>query len=556
MRLPWVGLSGVTNRENVPKGSIFNWRRKNVKMNQLKIGWSTRNVSTTEPVNIPGQFHMRISEGIIDPVTVSALAIDNGSDCVIFLSADLVVIRCGLLDEIRAKVAALDPAIPVLKILMNATHTHTAPTTYGENSDWKAGSSTASAEEVPDSGVAIASANEYREFFVTQAAGAVAEAYAARKPGGIAYGYGYAVVGHSRRVVYFDDLSKRPGAVINSTHGVNGHAAMYGSTNDPMFSHYEAGADHFINLLYTFNARGKLTGAVVNVPCPSQNSEGERRLSASYWHEAREAIRAKHGDIFILPQCAAAGDLAPRVLHYRQAEARRFALKYGGENPKNVSEYAARRDIAERIAAAFTEVLAWARKDIRKALPLTHAVNTVRLSKRLISDEEYAFAKAELQKLIEQPYKTDGTPIQQLDANSALIAGRHRYGRIIARYETQAAEPKLPMELHVLRIGDIAFASNRFELYMDFQHRIQARSPFEQTFVVQLAGTSGDGGGTYLATERGAWGKGYSASMYCNEVSPQGGQELVEETIRTLKELLAREQGGNTSGSPVTPLRR
>ena len=382
-------LSLVTDMENHTESFV----------NELKIGWASRDVSTTEPVNIPGHFYMRISQGIIDPVTVSALVIDNGADGVIFLSADIVVIRCGLLDEIRAKVAALDPEIPVLKILMNATHTHTGPTTYGENAHWKAGSSTASVDEVSSSGVVVASADEYREFFVTQAAEAVVEAYAKRAPGGIAYGYGYAVVAHSRRVVYVDDLSKRPGAVVNSTHGVNGHAAMYGNTNDPMFSHYEAGADHFINLLYTFDARGRLTGAVVNVPSPSQNSEGERRLSASFWHEARQAIRAKHGEIFILPQCAAGGDLSPRVLHYKQAEARRFRLKYGTDNPKNVSEYFARKDIGARIACAFTEVLEWAKKDIRTALPLRHVVETVKLSKRLISTDEYEYATAELEKL-------------------------------------------------------------------------------------------------------------------------------------------------------------
>ncbi len=503
-------------------------------MNELKIGWASRDVSTTKPVNIPGQFHMRISQGIIDPVTVSALVIDNGADSVIFLSADIVVIRAGLLDKVRAKVAAINPDIPVLKILMNATHTHTGPTTYGEKSDWT-GSTKPSSAEIPDSGIKIASADEYQDYFVAQAAEAVAEAYAKRARGGIAYGYGYAVVAHSRRVVYFDDLSKRPGAIINSTHGVNGHAAMYGNTNDPMFSHYEAGADHFINLLYTFDAKGKLTGAVVNVPCPSQNSEGERRLSASYWHETREAIRAKYGKIFILPQCAAGGDLSPRILHYQKAEARRFHLKYGDDNPKNVAEYYARRDIAERIAGAFTEVLDWAKKDIKTALPIKHVVETVNLSKRLILKEEYEYAKAELKKMEQQKFKTDGTPVEQLDANSILVAGRDRYRRIIVRYETQTAEPKLPMELHVLRIGDIAFASNRFELYMDFQHRIQARSPFEQTFIVQLCGVPGTDGGSYLATERGAWGRGYSASMYCNVVSPQGGQELVDETVKVLK---------------------
>ena len=95
----------------------------------------------------------------------------------------------------------------------------------------------------------------------------------------------------------------------------------------------------------------------------------------------------------------------------------------------------------------------------------------------------------------------------------------------------------LPMELHVLRIGDVAFATNRFELYMDYMHRIQARSPFAQTFVVQLTGVPGADGGTYLATERGVADKGYSACLFCNLVSPEGGQQLVNETVTVLKDI-------------------
>ena len=49
-----------------------------------------------------------------------------------------------------------------------------------------------------------------------------------------------------------------------------------------------------------------------------------------------------------------------------------------------------------------------------------------------------------------------------------LKAGRDRLLEIIARYETQEAKPTLPMEMHTIRVGDIAFASNRFELYMDY----------------------------------------------------------------------------------------
>ncbi len=498
-------------------------------MPRIKIGWAMRDVSTTAPINIPGQFHMRISKGILDPVTVTSLVVDDGNDIVIFLSCDMVVARAGLLDEIRAKTAAKDAAIPTEKILMGVTHAHTGPSHYRD-------SVTA---ETPKDGVEVASSDAYRAFLSDKASDAIVEAYRNRTEGGIGYGYGYAVVAHSRRVVYFDDISKRPGAIINTTHGVDGHAKMYGNTNDDMFSHYEAGSDHFVNIMFTFDANDELTGAIINVPCPSQNSENEYMLSADYWHNVRENIRKKYGDIFILAQCAAAGDLSPRVLHYKQAQDRRYRLKYNEIETKavNKTEYMNRLDIAERIAQCFDEVYSWAKKEIFTELEVCHVVETVELSKRLISDEEYEYSVESLKELENTEYKHGGDPLETLKENSILTSGRDRARGIITRYKEQKTEPKLPMELHVVKIGNIAFASNRFELYMDFQHRIQARSPFEQTFIIQLAAQPGETGGTYLCTQRGFEGKGYSASMYCNLVSYEGGQELVEETVRVLKEI-------------------
>ncbi|MDW7659204.1 MAG: hypothetical protein SCM11_18715 [Bacillota bacterium] len=504
-------------------------------MQQVKIGWASRDVSTSVPINIPGQFHMRISKGIMDPLTLTALVIDNSEDLVIFLSADLVVIRSGLLDEVREQVSLLEPEIETIKIIMNATHTHTGASHYLDkgNDALRTGSSTAPVDDVPHPGVEIASSDDYRAYLAREAAEAVVEAYRTRAPGGIAYGYGFAVVSHSRRVIYFDDTSKRPGEQVSGFR-VNGHGVMYGNTRDKQFSHYEAGADHFINLLYTFTPAGELTGAIINVPCPSQNSESEYKLSADYWHDVRVAVRKIYGNIHILPQSAAGGDLSPRLLHYKEAQARRFRLKYGNEQ----TELSARKDIAERVAAAFAEVLSWAKNDIRSELPIEHVVETVELSKRRISQDELAFAEEKLAELNKIPFKLEGdSPEELLRFNSSLVAQRNRFIRIVGRYKSQDSEPKLPMEMHVLRIGNIAFASNRFELFMDFMHRIQARSPFEQTFVIQLAGTPGMDGGTYLATERAVQNKGYSACLFCNIVSPEGGQEMVDETVSILEKL-------------------
>ena len=87
---------------------------------------------------------------------------------------------------------------------------------------------------------------------------------------------------------------------------------MYGKTNDEWFSGYEAGADHFLNAMFTFDENKQVTGIVINVPCPSQLSEHFTKLSADFWNEVREMVAEEFGEnVYVLAQCAPAGDLSP-----------------------------------------------------------------------------------------------------------------------------------------------------------------------------------------------------------------------------------------------------
>lgn len=495
----------------------------------LKIGWSKRDISTDKPVMINGQMNMRISKGILDPIMLNCLVIENGADVAIFLSGDFVSGN-GVLNTIRRKVNILCPEIPAEKILFNVTHTHCGPMIMTGNAQ----------EEVPHDGIDIYPPDEYRAYMTDVAAEIIKEAYDNRQEGAIAYGYGYAVVSHSRRTVYFDDFSKRQ----SNTDGpknlfVHGHAVMYGNTNDDQFSGYEGGADHYVNLMYTFDKTGKLTGAIINVPCPSQNSEMESHLTADYWHDVRQILYKKYGDIGILPQCAAAGDLAPRILHYHKAEQRRFALKYADtaidNNFDKPTEKQRRMDIAQRICEAFDEVLSWAGKELIYDVEVKHSVRDISVPRRLVSDELYTDAITELAKLEQTGFVNTGDPAKDYYKNTIHMSGISRYKGIVQRYNKQQEDPNTNVELHTIRIGDIAFASNPFELYIDYQHRIQARSPFTQTFIVQLcAKPDGNYSAGYLATERAVANVGYSAAIYDNQVAPEGGNKLVEETLKDL----------------------
>ena len=143
--------------------------------------------------------------------------------------------------------------------------------------------------------------------------------------------------------------------------------------------------------------------------------------------------------------------------------------------------------------------------------------------------------------MLKEDFQTAGTPGERLVHDSILAARRDRSLGILERYEELRQDPFFTMELHVAALDDVGFAVSPFELYMDYMHRIQARSPFVQTFNIQLGPNEySDRYSGYLPTERGFEGKGYSASRYCNIVGPEGGQILVEETLRDLQSLHAK----------------
>ena len=133
-------------------------------------------------------------------------------------------------------------------------------------------------------------------------------------------------------------------------------------------------------------------------------------------------IRKKYGNVFILPQCAAAGDLAPRQLHYKKAKSRRYLLKYGDvpEKIQNRDRYLDRFEIAERVGIAFDEVYAWARKEILYSAPLSHRVLQLSLPRRPIDRATYEEAKEGFATAMKQPFVSDKTPEENFMENYKL----------------------------------------------------------------------------------------------------------------------------------------
>ncbi|MBM3335577.1 hypothetical protein FJY63_13035, partial [Candidatus Sumerlaeota bacterium] len=174
-------------------------------------------------------------------------------------------------------------------------------------------------------------------------------------------------------------------------------------------------------------------------------------------------------------------------------------------------------EIARRIVQGWDDAYEAARKDMRSDVALRHHVQKIELPYRKVTEAEVAAARKEAAKYANDPAQT----------------WNYRWNQdVVERYEKQqaGAEGTFKMELHVLRLGDVAIATNPFELYTDYGVQMKARSPAVQTFVVQL--TAGSGG--YLPSERAVRGGGYGAVIQSSRIGPEGGQVLVERTLEAI----------------------
>lgn len=476
----------------------------------LRIGWAQADITPPETVIVCGQFYARLSEEVLDPITATALALDAGGEQAVLVSCDLVGVPDSLREAVRERLAGaegLDPA----KVILNGTHTHTAPDV--RLPAWSSG--TTSTTVGVDFDRPIMSVERYQDFAAERIAEAVRQAWAARASGAVAFGQGWAVVGHNRRWV---DLA--------------GKATMYGKTDVATFSHIEGYEDHSVGLVATYDASGKLTGLVVNVPCPSQVSEHLFALSADYWCETRAELRRRLGEkLFVLPQCSAAGDQSPRMIFERQTSARMRELQGRSE----------RQEIALRIAAAVSDVLPAIAPTADAAPLLRHHVETIDLPMNALTSGDVKTALAEAEKcraqFDEEMKKLEADPALRKDPRWYKMPTnyfrRMRWFQGVAeRFEKQKSQPTQPVELHVLRLDDLAVATNPFEFYLDFGICIKARSPAVQTLLVQLAG-----GGTYCPSPRSLTGGGYGSLPASNPVGPEGGRVLVERTIKVINAL-------------------
>ena len=468
----------------------------------LRIGWSIEDITPDGPASLFGQYYERISTYVQSPLKVTACAIEStdekgNKEQAIMVSADLTLIPRALQDSLKIMVKKQIPDFDVRKLFLNATHTHSGPD--------------------PDINGA------YGEKVVEKACKVAQEAWLNRKPAGISRSLGYAVVGHNRRVQY-----------------ANGSAEMYGATDRADFIGMEGASDPGVDMLFCWDLNKELTGIIMNVSCPAQATEAKYYVSADYWSEVRKHLHKKFSkDVYILTQCGAAGDLSPRDLPR--------GYKAGEPNMWDVPGIV---EIGRRLAQVIDAAYPDAMNNIQTAPVFRHTVADIDLPRRKVTEAEYNKALKIVREIRSREPKDANSPntawhrfLKEIHENEKI----KEYGpwdnkesdfgivkineRILDIYANQDKHPFYNMELHVIRLGDVAIVSNPFELYVDYGFIMKGRSKARQTFVVQLSGDYGD----YLPTRRAIPGGQYSALV--SVVGPEGGQVLVDTTVSLINRM-------------------
>jgi len=472
------------------------------------VGWGEADITPDgRTVELNGQYYQRVATGIHSRLNTTALLLEKGEETSVLVSIDNVGVPADFVKRLQRSAAGLVAHLSPERVTVNAIHTHNAPA-LSQGREWW----------TPRAGAI--SCEEYRDIVEQKILDALRAAVSNKRECGIASVLDFARVGHCRRAVYAD-----------------GSAEMYGNTGRADFVGMEGGEDSGVDVMFFVDADRKPVGAIVNLACPSQVMEATYKVSSDFMGALRGKLKQEFGpDFALMPQISAAGCQSPRDLSRNY----RGEVDFWGES--GVEE------ISERLLGAVRR--AWKRTAgrFRYDPEFAHVGRTLLLPLRRVSEQEYLAAKRELAELEAKQSSAEafkefcaevhaheeilGRPGPYDDKTRHFVEIRNREA-VVKRYETRNSSPELAVDLQVMRLGNAVFATNPFELFLEFGQRMKARSKAGQTFLIQLA----NGYEGYLPSPRAEQFGGYGGLIVNGKIGSEGGSILVDETVKIIGEL-------------------
>ena len=410
--------------------------------NELRAGAAIADITPQKlPVSMTGGFQDRMATGVHDRLNARSLVLADGDTTVSITVCDVCLISRDIFDAAK-ELAAKQIGIPTSRMLMSATHTHSAATA-----------------------VPLAQCNPadgYTEFLAKQIAKSVVEAHKRLEPARVGWAVGREPneVGNRR---WFVD----PVAIKTSPFGrVDDKVRMNPPRGSNVLIRPAGPIDPEVSVLSVQNAAGKPLALLGNYSLHYVGGTPANQLSADYFGEfarrIRDRLKADESFVGIMSN-GTSGD----VNNYNFLKPRERAAPF-----QRV------REVADRIAEVAHESIQSVEHSGKISLAMVE--RTIKLGVRRPSEVELKRAK-EILAQAEDPKRLN---ITELYAQESVRLSKHA--------------PTVNIKLQALRIGDLGIVAVPCEVFAEIGLAIKGSSPFKQTFTISLA----NGYGGYLPSPK------------------------------------------------------
>jgi len=450
----------------------------------LRAGAATSNITPALGGQIIGNWTPITATNIHDELHARCLVLDAGSGPVAIVVVDSLGVPRHVLDAAKRE-ASRHTGIPVERILISATHTHSATSSQGAR--W----TPARYETEPE-------LDEYQAFLATRIADGIRRAVNRMQP---------ARVGWTRARLEDEVFNRRwymaPGPHLQNPVGGTDRVVMNPGVNNPHLVRPAGPVDPEIAVLSVTTADGRPLAVLANYSLHYVGGVPGGDVSADYFGVFAEQLARMMG-------ADGPGDTFVAVLsNGTSGDVNNIDVRK--EQPR-LPPYERMTRVGTRVAAVVYQALQAI--EYHDAVPVAMAQRVLTLETRRPTPEQLTWAR----EVMARP----------ADAPQAHPRERTYAERVSLRADVP---PQLEVVLQALRIGDLAITTMPFEVFAEIGLELKATSPFPQTFTISLA----NGSEGYLPTPAQHALGGYETWLGTNRVEIEASTKMVG----VLRELLA-----------------
>ncbi len=462
---------------------------------RLRAGAATSNITPPLGELIIGNWTSPPATHVHDELHARCLVFDDGETRVAIVVADNVGIPRRVLDEAK-RLTHERSGIPVERILISSTHTHSATTARGSD-----GSERYDASQPLDN---------YQTFLTRRIADGIQRAINNLEPARIGWGSG-----SLPQQVFNRRWFMKPGPHLNNPFGGTDTVQMNPRVASAELLKPAGPTDPEIGFLSVQSASGRPIALLANYSLHYVGGVPEGHVSADYFGAFARTMAAMVRLSSPVEAASSGGNDAPPFVamlsNGTSGDVNNIDVR-GGQ--KRLPAYVRLELVANQVAAEVFRAMQGV--EYHDSAPLKMIQRELTLETRRPTAKLVEWARA----ILARP---EGAP------------SNHPRERIYAERTLRMMDmpPRIDIPLQALRIGDLAVVAIPFEVFAEMGLEIKAKSPFPDTFAVSIA----NGAYGYLPTVAQHELGGYETWLGTNQVEIQTAPKIVDMLLQMLAQL-------------------